>query len=38
RDFSLVQTAPHNVPTSNARARANIQKLKTMINAFRGKK
>ncbi|ENN3554682.1 DUF4222 domain-containing protein, partial [Escherichia coli] len=29
RDFSLVQTAPHNVPTSNARARANIQKLKT---------
>ncbi|ENM3509410.1 TPA: DUF4222 domain-containing protein, partial [Escherichia coli] len=28
----------HNVPTSNARARANIQKLKTMINAFRGKK
>ncbi|EET9011570.1 DUF4222 domain-containing protein [Escherichia coli] len=38
RDFSLVQTAPHNVPTSNARARANIQKLKTMINGFRGKK
>ncbi|TJQ02436.1 DUF4222 domain-containing protein, partial [Escherichia coli] len=26
-----------NVPTSNARARANIQKLKTMINGFRGK-
>ncbi|EKF0466362.1 DUF4222 domain-containing protein, partial [Escherichia coli] len=26
------------VPTSNARARANIQKLKTMINGFRGKK
>ncbi|EIG8452270.1 DUF4222 domain-containing protein, partial [Escherichia coli] len=25
-------------PTSNARARANIQKLKTMINGFRGKK
>ncbi|EKH4117080.1 DUF4222 domain-containing protein, partial [Escherichia coli] len=25
------------VPTSNARARANIQKLKTMINGFRGK-
>ncbi|ENV4578318.1 DUF4222 domain-containing protein, partial [Escherichia coli] len=23
---------------SNARARANIQKLKTMINGFRGKK
>lgn len=38
RDFSLVQTAPHNVPTSNARARANIQMLKTMINGFRGKK
>ncbi|EES7704593.1 TPA: DUF4222 domain-containing protein [Escherichia coli] len=38
RDFSLVQTAPHNVPTSNASARANIQKLKTMINGFRGKK
>lgn len=38
RDFSLVQTAPHNVSTSNARARANIQKLKTMINGFRGKK
>ncbi|ENB6153848.1 DUF4222 domain-containing protein, partial [Escherichia coli] len=27
-----------NVSTSNARARANIQKLKTMINGFRGKK
>ncbi|EPO6208265.1 DUF4222 domain-containing protein, partial [Escherichia coli] len=27
-----------NVPTSNVRARANIQKLKTMINGFRGKK
>ncbi|EPW5328054.1 DUF4222 domain-containing protein, partial [Escherichia coli] len=26
------------VPTSNARARANIQKLKNMINGFRGKK
>ena len=38
RDFSLVQTAPHNVSTSNARARANIQKLKTVINGFRGKK
>ncbi|EOL8415439.1 DUF4222 domain-containing protein, partial [Escherichia coli] len=23
---------------SNARARANIQKLKTMVNGFRGKK
>ncbi|HBH4512494.1 TPA: DUF4222 domain-containing protein [Escherichia coli] len=38
RDFSLVQTAPHNVPTSNAKTRANIQKMKNMINAFRGKK
>ena len=38
RDFSLVQTAPPNVPTSNAKARANIQKMKIMINAFRGKK
>ncbi|HFV0393596.1 TPA: DUF4222 domain-containing protein, partial [Escherichia coli] len=25
-------------PTSNAKARANIQKMKNMINAFRGKK
>ncbi|MEA0319246.1 DUF4222 domain-containing protein, partial [Escherichia coli] len=24
--------------TSNAKARANIQKMKNMINAFRGKK
>ncbi|EFC4083159.1 DUF4222 domain-containing protein [Escherichia coli] len=38
RDFSLVQAAPRNVPTSNARARANIQKMKNMINGFRGKK
>ncbi|EFJ2828460.1 DUF4222 domain-containing protein [Escherichia coli] len=38
RDFSLVQAAQRGKPTSNARARANIQKLKTMINGFRGKK
>ncbi|EEG9040511.1 DUF4222 domain-containing protein, partial [Escherichia coli] len=38
RDFSLVQTAPHNVPTSREKARANIQKMKNMINGFRGKK
>ncbi|MCU6254274.1 DUF4222 domain-containing protein [Escherichia coli] len=38
RDFSLVQAAPHNVPTSREKARVNIQKLKTMINGFRGKK
>ncbi|AIZ86655.1 TPA: DUF4222 domain-containing protein [Escherichia coli] len=38
RDFSLVQTAPHNVPTCREKARANIQKMKNMINGFRGKK
>ncbi len=38
RDFSLVQTAPHNVSTSREKARANIQKMKTMIKGFRGKK
>ncbi|OSK24059.1 putative bacteriophage protein [Escherichia coli M056] len=38
RDFSLVQAAPRNKPTSNAKARANIQKMKSMINGFRGKK
>ncbi|HHW5411150.1 TPA: DUF4222 domain-containing protein [Escherichia coli] len=38
RDFSLEQAAPHKQPTSNAKARANIQKMKNMINAFRGKK
>lgn len=38
RDFSLVQNATRGKPTSNAKARANIQKMKNMINAFRGKK
>ncbi|HGF2349060.1 TPA: DUF4222 domain-containing protein [Escherichia coli] len=38
RDFSLVQTAPHNVPTSREKARANIQEIKKMLNVFRGKK
>ncbi|MES1559501.1 DUF4222 domain-containing protein [Escherichia coli] len=38
RDFSLVQAVPRNVPTSREKARANIQKMKSMINAFRGKK
>ena len=38
RDFSLVQAVPRNVPTSREKARANIQKMKTMINGFRGKK
>ncbi|HBA7184509.1 TPA: DUF4222 domain-containing protein [Escherichia coli] len=38
RDFSLEQAAPHKQSTSNAKARANIQKMKNMINAFRGKK
>ncbi|EIZ6884517.1 DUF4222 domain-containing protein [Escherichia coli] len=38
RDFSLVQNATRSKPTSNAKARANIQKMKNMINAFRGKK
>ncbi|MBC6568742.1 DUF4222 domain-containing protein [Escherichia coli] len=38
RDFSLIQAAPCKQPTSNAKARANIQKMKSMINAFRGKK
>ncbi|MGJ7775293.1 DUF4222 domain-containing protein [Escherichia coli] len=38
RDFSLEQAAPHKQPTSNIKARANIQKMKSMINAFRGKK
>ena len=38
RDFSLIQAAPHKQPTSNVKARANIQKMKSMINAFRGKK
>lgn len=38
RDFSLIQATPRKQPTSNAKARANIQKMKSMINAFRGKK
>ena len=38
RDFSLVQAAPRSKPTSREKARANIQKMKTMINGFRGKK
>ncbi|EEV7659560.1 DUF4222 domain-containing protein [Escherichia coli] len=38
RDFSLVQATPRRQPTSNAKARANIQKMKNMINAFRGTK
>ena len=38
RDFSLVQAAPHSKPTSREKARANIQKMKTMINGFRDKK
>ena len=38
RDFSLIQATPRKQPTSNAKARANIQKMKTMINGFRGKK
>lgn len=38
RDFSLVQAVPRNVATGNARALANILKMKNMINGFRGKK
>ncbi|EEV6001138.1 DUF4222 domain-containing protein [Escherichia coli] len=38
RDFSLVQATTRRQPTSNAKARANIQKMKNMINAFRGTK
>ncbi|HAX5210385.1 TPA: DUF4222 domain-containing protein [Escherichia coli] len=38
RDFSLVRAALRSQPTSNAKARANIQKMKNMINGFRGKK
>ena len=38
RDFSLVQAAPRSKPTSREKARANIQKMKTMINGFRDKK
>lgn len=38
RDFSLVCAAPRSKPTSKEKARANIQVIKNMINAFRGKK
>ncbi|MBM2969271.1 DUF4222 domain-containing protein [Escherichia coli] len=38
RDFSLVQAAPRSKPTSREKARANIQKMETMINGFRDKK
>lgn len=38
RDFSLVQTAPRNQPTSKEMARANIQAIRKMLNGFRGKK
>ncbi|EFN7679124.1 DUF4222 domain-containing protein [Escherichia coli] len=38
RDFSLVQTAPRNQPTSKKKARANIQAIRKMLNGFRGKK
>ncbi|HAJ6231664.1 TPA: DUF4222 domain-containing protein, partial [Escherichia coli] len=36
--FSLVCAAPRSKPTSKEKARANIQVIKNMINAFRGKK
>ncbi|EEC8910545.1 DUF4222 domain-containing protein, partial [Escherichia coli] len=38
RDFSLMQAVPCGKPASNAKAEANIRKMKNMINAFRGKK
>ncbi|EHQ0038406.1 DUF4222 domain-containing protein [Escherichia coli] len=38
RDFSLMQAVPRRSPTSNAKAEANIQKMKNMIDVFRGKK
>ena len=38
RDFSLMQAVPRRSPASNAKAEANIRKMKNMINAFRGKK
>ena len=38
RDFSLVHAAPRSKPTSREIVRGNIQKMKSMINAFRGKK
>ena len=38
RDFSLVYAAPRSKPISREKAWGNIQKMKTMINGFRGKK
>ncbi|HEA1048904.1 hypothetical protein C4A70_02966 [Escherichia coli] len=38
RDFSLVHAASRSKPTSREKVRGNIQKMKSMINAFRGKK
>ena len=38
RDFTLVHAAPSSKPTSRGKALGNIQKMKNMINAFRGKK
>ncbi|GDH70096.1 hypothetical protein BvCmsKKNP021_02075 [Escherichia coli] len=38
RDFSLVQTAPRNQPTSKEKVRANIQAIRKMLNGIRGKK
>ena len=38
RDFSLVHAALRSKPTSREKVRGNIQKMKSMINAFRGKK
>ncbi|HAY4495903.1 TPA: DUF4222 domain-containing protein [Escherichia coli] len=38
RDFSLVYAAPRSKSISREKAWGNIQKMKTMINGFRGKK
>jgi len=38
RDFSLVQAAQRSKPTSREKARANIQEIRQILNAFRGKK
>ncbi|PSY93665.1 DUF4222 domain-containing protein [Escherichia coli] len=38
RDFSLMQAVPRRSPASNAKAEANIRKMKNMIDVFRGKK
>ncbi|WP_097449995.1 DUF4222 domain-containing protein [Escherichia coli] len=38
RDFSLIQATPRKQPTSNAKARANIQAIRKMLNGIRGKK